>query len=95
MHGIYCTSCDLQISQAFKLLGMQSSDSSCVAVTVGASRLMDMRSVIDCMSGCEVLSFSDNISQYQSLPHINKVTAALVTTTSTVVQSTLQNPKIV
>ena len=80
MHGIHCTGCDLQISQAFKLMGMQSSDSSCVAVTVGASRLTDMQSVVDCMTGCEVLSFSDNISQYQSLPHINKVTA-LVTPT--------------
>ena len=80
MHDIHFTSYDLQISQAFKLLGMQSSDSSCVAVTVGASRLTDMQSVIDCMTGCDVLSFSDNISQYQSLPHINKVTALLTTT---------------
>lgn len=62
-----------QISQAFKLLGMKASDSSCVAVTVGETRLTDMQNIIEAMPGCEVLPFTDNISKYNSIPAIKKV----------------------
>jgi len=61
-----------QISQAFKLLGMKASDSSCVAVTVGESRLTDMQNIIEAMPGCEVLPFTDSISKYNSIPAIKK-----------------------
>lgn len=52
---------------------MQTSDTCCVAVTVGDSRLDDMKTVIDAMTGCQALYFEENIGKFHSIPAIRKV----------------------
>lgn len=65
---------DFQISQAFKLFGMQEIDNSFVAVTVGESREDDIQQVIDMATnaGAQCQEFQ-LISDFNSIAEIKKV----------------------
>ncbi|KAF6022915.1 TPRKB [Bugula neritina] len=71
---LYNLSPNRQITQAFKLFGIQDTDTACLVITVGDSKESNMHQVVSLLEsgGAVCLPFED-ISQFNSLESIEKL----------------------